>query len=602
MTRNRKLIINILPFLILLLGLLAVGYCLYKIFSKEGFVPGSLVPSGSDWIFTPTQNYFGPVSLSYYLTDGFNTSAPNTLNFYVNHVLQTLAASPIFTSPPVLTNSNNIPISYTFNGSQLVSMANLSGGEPNQNIGYIVITNIGQVYSNNSQIPNGTFTTTPNTTLISLLAGSWPTTIQSLITSAGTYPISTQFTYNVPTNYPSPITVSFTYYLVDSNNYGTTLQPNSATLYPAVGPLTLTFNVPWIYQNPVVIPVSLSGPFLENTTFTLTPNQLVGSSIPGPGVQSSLVPIGIYLATCAPNQTMSNNGTCSETTGIILNITYLIVGGGGGGGSITAGGGGAGGFTTGSTSVSTGSSYQITVGAGGSAGTGSGSNGYNGSSSSIISQTFNITMSGGGGGGSLSSNTVASNGLSGASGGGGSVCPTNTTAGGSGGSNISGQGFAGSAGSSNTSSGGGGGGGGASSAGFPVVYTAGNPALYIPTTATGGNGGTGISSNITGSLLYYAGGGGGGSNNGSGSGGSGVGGSGASHISSSNTYVNATIPTANTGSGGGGGLVSVSSASSGASGVVIISYLGPQMANGGIITTNGSYIVHTFNVSGVFSL
>jgi len=587
-----KIIIIFVLFLILL------GLSIYFILRKEGF-PGSITPVGSNWLFTPTHNYYGPVSLGYYLTDGINTSAPDTINFYINHVLQTLSAinpNNILTTQPTL-NSNNIPITYIFNGSQLLSMANLTGGEPNQNITYLFITNISQVYSNDViNQPNGTFTTlslplttqTPPTPPkpLTLLRNPWPTSIASLSNSygtylAGAYPINTQFTYNVPLNYVSPITVSLTYYLVDSNNFGQTMSPstsNTSNTYPAVGPLTLTFVVPWIHQNPIAVPVSLSGPFLENTAYRITQSQLIGTSYLAPGVslltpEPTLIPLNVQLATCPPNQVMLNNGSCIST---LLPINYLVVAGGGAGGFGAGGGGGAGGLAIGSLTISDGSSYSIVVGLGGLPTTGLGSNGSN---SSIISttnsQTVSIIMLGGGGGGG-ENDTSGVNGSSGGSGGGGAYT-------GYGGSAVSGQGFAGGSGSvMNTSITNlvGGGGGGAASAGLP--------ATSIP------NGGSGISSNISGSTVFYAGGGAGCIFNGSNTnalGGSGVGG----------TINNPPVANSGSGSAGTSGSSGTAKPFSGASGIVIISYSSTQpLATGGQISISGQNIIHTFTSNGNF--
>jgi hypothetical protein len=74
------------------------------------------------------------------------------------------------------------------------------------------------------------------------------------------------------------------------------------------------------------------------------------------------------------------------------------------------------------------------------------------------------------------------------------------------------------------------------------------------------------------------------------------GGNGTYRIGSSTT--NGSAGTANTGGGGGGGHNGIGY--NAGSGVVQISYAGPQVATGGTVTSNGSTTFHTFNSSGSF--
>jgi hypothetical protein len=52
------------------------------------------------------------------------------------------------------------------------------------------------------------------------------------------------------------------------------------------------------------------------------------------------------------------------------------------------------------------------------------------------------------------------------------------------------------------------------------------------------------------------------------------------------------------GSGGFGGMTGFETGTQGGSGEVIIRYLGPQKGAGGVVTTDGSYVIHTFSTSG----
>ena len=228
------------------------------------------------------------------------------------------------------------------------------------------------------------------------------------------------------------------------------------------------------------------------------------------------------------------------------NARILVIGGGGAGGTSktssagTGGGGGAGGFVEVEQTL-VGGIYAIAVGAGGPMYTGSGdvAVGANGTASSCAE----ITANGGGGGGAQSA------GNDGASGGGGSNDGTNELVGGSG---ISGQGNAGGtsraiAATLQYGAGGGGAGAAGSNAG---------------TAAKGGNG---VGCDITGEMLYYAGGGGGGRSKGASgiAGGNGGGGKGGS---TSDSPTNGEDGLG--GGGGGGGVASVGG--KGGDGVVIV--------------------------------
>lgn len=256
------------------------------------------------------------------------------------------------------------------------------------------------------------------------------------------------------------------------------------------------------------------------------------------------------------------------------NALVLVVGGGGSGGTNLSqfswqvgGGGGGGGVVTSTIPISRSTSYSVFVGDG-STTSQSGSNSFIG----------NIIAYGGGyGGGSLPLST----GGSGSSGGGGAGNEGGTF---SGGLAIYGtQGFPGGSGSANGTNAGAGGGGGANQAGA-------NGIIY-----TGGKGGDGMLSYITGQLAYY-GGGGGGTGRSAGSGGSGgLGGGGTGGIASASP-TSGTTGSANTGGGGGGGGNGVYI--KGGSGIVIIRYPGPPIATGGTITQVAGDTIHTFTATG----
>ena len=264
-------------------------------------------------------------------------------------------------------------------------------------------------------------------------------------------------------------------------------------------------------------------------------------------------------------------------------VRVLCVAGGGGGGFKYGGGGGAGGFVEDTYIFNTGT-FVVTIGSGGSgrgAANHTASAGIGGDSyinptdpASIDGADFTIIARGGGcagPGGSGSYTTVYFNNEDGGSGAGTSGVTqgssyVNTPSWGS----NSGTGSQGSGGGCGVSYGGsatftgGGGGGGAGHAGNTAPQ-GGGPI------GSGGVGGLGRDSTITGSVTTYGGGGGGGygswASTSQVSGGNGGGGAGA------RTGVAGTNGTANTGGGGGGGAGSTyTSGYNGGSGIVIFRY------------------------------
>ena len=250
----------------------------------------------------------------------------------------------------------------------------------------------------------------------------------------------------------------------------------------------------------------------------------------------------------------------SDTT---QTIEYLVIAGGGGGGWTagnwstyqSTGGGGAGEFVEGSLSLP-GAAYGAVVGAGG---TPDPNGPYNANGEDSTFHT--VTAIGGGcaiyGGGNPPGN-------SGGSGGGGTAKwrqpGSNAPAQGTGGASTAVQGF-GNAGAATTSTNGQAGGGGGGAGGAGIANSNNN-------TGSNPSGGIGKQSDIlvSGTPVYYAGGGGAGAFNGTMSGGLGGGGAGS-------TSTTATPGTANTGGGGGGARNSLGNtnvASSGGSGIVII--------------------------------
>ena len=262
-----------------------------------------------------------------------------------------------------------------------------------------------------------------------------------------------------------------------------------------------------------------------------------------------------------------SNGTFQSNYFDISDVEYLVVGGGGGGGSGLGSGGGAGGFLTGYIDITSNINYSITVGNGGNGGAAGGANnGTAGDNSSLSGSGLStITALGGGYGAGIGSTT---NGGSGGSGGGGGWSSA------VGGAGTSGQGNNG--GSNGPYAPNASGGGGATQPGEfgysaqGATVSAGNTVNTV--IRTGGKGGDGALSYITGEAVYYAGGGGGArytAINGSGAGA--VGGQGGGGNGGGNGIA-AQNGSANTGGGGGGGdyLPARQVGGNGGSGIVIL--------------------------------
>ena len=278
----------------------------------------------------------------------------------------------------------------------------------------------------------------------------------------------------------------------------------------------------------------------------------------------------VYATNAVGNGSSSAASNSIPTLNTSYSTTYLVVAGGGGGGGTPSGSGGggaggAGGYVTGTQTLTVGSTYSDTVGGGGAGG--AATSGTVGSNSSLTGVA--TTASGGGRGGGFN---VA--GGAGGSGGGGGY------AGAAGGSGTAGQGNAGGAGMSN-------------GAGPYYGGAGGGSAAVGQSGASGGTGGAATQNSITGTAVYYAGGGSTGPTASTGNTGGVVGATG-------------TAGAANTGGGGGGGAnnASTSTGGAGGSGVVIISvptaYYTGTVTGAPTVTTSGSNTIIKFTVSGTY--
>lgn len=276
------------------------------------------------------------------------------------------------------------------------------------------------------------------------------------------------------------------------------------------------------------------------------------------------------------------NGTIWQaftvTAADTYSASYLIVAGGGGGG---AAGGGAGGLLSGSSTLTTGTTYSFAIGAGGTGNPSSGNAATNGADSTGLS----LTAVGGGYG-----STQNTNNGNGGSGGGGWASGGSSKDGGTG---TSGQGYAGGSG---TGDGGGGGGGAGAVGGNGASGTSGAGGVGVVTTLITTTQATSASvGQVVSSSVYFAGGGGAGYPGAAGgSGGGGTGRTGGTQGDAGTT---------NTGGGGGGGQSWYGG--NGGSGCVIISVptanYSSTTTGSPTVVTNGSNTVMIFKSAGSYT-
>ena len=292
-----------------------------------------------------------------------------------------------------------------------------------------------------------------------------------------------------------------------------------------------------------------------------------------PGVGGSVTQVGDDWIHYFRAETDADSGEITNTyiftpPSYATSVRALIVGGGGPGGYKAGGGGGAGGcIYNASVAITGGADYIVNVGTGGVASVSGGDYGTNGGDSSISGAGVNLVATGGGAGGN-GENASFYAGVAGGSGGGSTWHQTSGGGGTSGIGNNGGVGNDQSALANRLA----GGGGGAAAAGGDAVLTGGsrNP----------GTGGNGLSCDITGTAIFYAGGGGGGGGyyaayaELAAAGGNGGGGTG-SRKTKTGDIVAASAGVDGLGSGGGGGSgdqADYYQGADGGDGIVIVRY------------------------------
>jgi len=332
----------------------------------------------------------------------------------------------------------------------------------------------------------------------------------------------------------------------------------------------------------------------NSITFNLNSEKFQGNTSPLPVYNTNGQSVTLVYTGSAAGWIPIVDDAVSLETPQAYAVTYLVVGGGGAGGSDSngsnnscGGGGGSGGLRSGSVTLSGGVSITATVGAGGSGS--AQASGADGTASSIAGSGFTTVSSAGGGGGGRE----ATSGGDGGNGGGGGIGNDGPT--GSGGSGNSpsvspSQGNnGGSAQSPNSPTASGGGGGGAGEAG---------------NTDGQGFGGDGTQSSITGSAVFYAGGGAGGTQA-DGSAKPGGDGGGAGGTTSSAGAQDGTDALGGGGGGCGSSAPNVKAGGEGGDGVVILSvptdsYSGTTSGSP-TVTTSGNNTIIKFTSSGTYT-
>jgi hypothetical protein len=519
--------------------------------------------------FSVTGNVIGNLLPSANITYDLGSSTQRWRDLWLSGTTIQLGAASISASgDSVSLGGGNISGNYVFgNGSQLTGIA-------------VFVTAVAYPGIATAADPAGSQT-------ITVTGTGFNAGITAYINStscATTYGNSTSLTF------VTPATSVGTYNISLYNTDGTSgTKPGGIVFSPIPVWVTASGALTGAYQNaPYSTSVSATGDGITYSVTTgslptgLSLNASTGAITGTPTVEATST--FSITATDAQNQGVARSFSIAVVTAV--SVEYLVVAGGGGGGLQYGGGGGAGGLLANSVTIDPGVTYSITVGGGG-------ATSATGSNSSISGSGFTTVTSIGGGYGGQYPN---GNGINGGSGGGGgsgtsagtggkgvypgSVYLDQSRQGYDGGNAISGGGYSGA------------GGGGAGAIGQPPAG---------PAASKGGDGGIGLTSSITGTSTYYAGGGGGhGYSSDKGIGGLGGGGNGGGNP----IPVAATVGTINTGGGGGGGSTDGSGGGgkAGGSGVVILRFLStvtPAGTTGSpTITTDGSYSVYKFTASG----
>ena len=281
----------------------------------------------------------------------------------------------------------------------------------------------------------------------------------------------------------------------------------------------------------------------------------------------------------------------SGTTSDLVSVEYLIVAGGGGSNNYNSGGGGAGGLLTATISAST---INITIGEGGalSNNTEPPPSTSNGDDSTLSGSNITlVTVTGGGKAGQRSGVAGSGGGDGGSGGGGGSLSYGGNVAGsGNTPSTTPSQGFDGGVGQDGGNYRGGGGGGAGAVGASSASSGNGGIGLDMSSIINATNAGYASVGEVSGSAVYFAGGGGAGANSNPGLGALGGGGNGG-------TSSQASQGTEGTGGGAGGGSYPTTlNAAKGGRGVVVLRYKNASAVTSGFTAEAGPYTEGDYKV------
>ena len=479
-------------------------------------------------------------------------------------------------APSSLSYSDNGPLSYCINQAIPINSTTTQGGNPSS-FGISPVLPIGLFFNTTSGQITGTPTAITSATNYTITASNaCGSTTRILNIGVITIP-STPSLISGPSAPTMNSSANYSITAVSGATSYTWAVPTGWTINSGQGTTTITVTVGTNAGNIVVTATNVCG--TSATTKAVTswrPIVATGGTVTNYTANGTNgingVQYRVHSFTTVGNATFTVSD--SGTDGL---ADYLVIAGGGGGGGRCGGGGGGGGVIHSNENFSIGN-YNVTIGAGGNGALAQSNNylfalGTNGSNSSIVGNNMNKVAIGGGRGAAGGSNGYGSPSSGGS--GGGSI-----TAGlGSGGirtgelgtinqGNNGGNSVGGTLNEGRCYSGSGGGGAGA---------TGSSNSIQLGDNAKPGNGGVGIQLSISGTSLYYAGGGGGGvhelSNQTNSIGGNGGGGSGGKLANTA-----AQAGTLNTGGGGGGGGANnigsgfSGAGGSGGSGIVIIRY------------------------------
>lgn len=294
---------KIATFFIIVICLLALALIityLVKVYKNEAFglSPGTLTqPTPSTWYFVPTTGYYGNVTITYQLTDG-SISAPvsDTATF---SIIKTYGPVTYSNTNATLAPATSTTANFVFSVNDILSMLIPSGSSP---FGIMNLTTSAVNLDTNTVMTNfGTLTDSSNAAIV----------------PNKEYLANSSFIFTPSTNIGN-VQVTINFQLVDSN-YGQTVAPGLAQLVTGTN-ASIKFLIPYIYQAPVAIPVTLTGPYYQGLPITITSSQLIGTSV-GDVRYPTLTATNVNITPLTINTSANSNQVLLSNTPIAFNST-----------------------------------------------------------------------------------------------------------------------------------------------------------------------------------------------------------------------------------------------------------------------------------------